>query len=77
MIQDIDITQLVDKLMPRNWKCPHCGRRNVVDIYANECLIEHLKGMRHCEACGYVHLWTLKLTEAFKKRVVENLLKAN
>lgn len=34
-----------------------------------------MKLIRHCEKCGYLHFWELKLTEDFKKKVVEQLAK--
>lgn len=72
---DIDGTMLVDTLIPPHWECPHCGATNETDEYANDILMEHLRVLRHCKDCGYVHYWRLQLTEKFKQKVVELLLK--
>ncbi len=71
---DIDETILKNKLMPKSWKCPHCGSRETVDKYADECLLMSGKVMRHCGRCGYVHLWKLELTDSFKKGVIKFLM---
>lgn len=73
--KDKDVTQLVDTGMPKRWQCPHCGRKNVTGIYAEEILLENFKYLEQCGRCGYVHLWLLTLTEEFKRGVIENLLK--
>lgn len=70
----IDETVLTDRGLPKSWTCPHCGKRNRMGRYKEEELLEFFKTMQHCDRCGYVHLWTLKLTEGFKKKVVEMLL---
>ena len=43
--------------------------------YKEEEFMEFFKTMQHCEKCGYVHIWflNLKLTEDFKKEVVDCL----
>lgn len=69
-----DFTELVDRGLPKSWKCPHCGSRNSFDEYAEEILMTYSKVLRHCERCGYVHMWQLRLTDGFKKKVVETLL---
>lgn len=68
-----DCSQLVNKSLPKSWTCPHCGKRNLMGKYKEEEFIEFFKTMQHCEKCGYVHIWFLKLTEDFKKDVVEYL----
>lgn len=68
----IDHTWLENKLMPKKWKCPHCGRRNTTGRYADEILMEHFKYLEHC-GCGYVHCWELRLTDDFKRQVVDYL----
>ena len=69
----VDNTILKDRLMPKSWKCPHCGRRNKSGQYADEILLEHGKYLEHC-GCGYVHSWELELTDEFKKSIVKVLL---
>lgn len=71
-MNSLDYTKLVNKLMPKTWKCPHCKRRNKTGMYADEILAENLRYVEHC-GCGYVHLWELELTDDFKKQVVEYL----
>lgn len=70
----IDETVLVDRTLPKTWTCPHCGRINKTDQYAEEILLEHFKVIRHCPACAYLHVWTLVLTDDFKRKVVDFLL---
>ena len=67
--QTIDETRLINRLMPKRWKCPHCGRQNKTGPMGDEILLEHFKYLEHC-GCGYVHFWTLELTDDFKKKVV-------
>lgn len=71
-----DETILTNKLVPKSWKCPHCGQRNKTGHYADEILMENFKYLEHCPHCGYVHVWILKLTDDFKKAVADQLLKA-
>lgn len=75
MNKRIDETILVNKSLPKSWTCPHCGKRNSMGKYKEEEFIEFFKTMQHCEKCGYVHIWFLKLTEDFKKKVVDYLWK--
>ena len=63
-------TRLVDKGMPKTWKCPHCGNKNTTGQYADEILMEHFKYLEHCEQCGYVHAWELSLSDKFKDQVI-------
>jgi len=72
VITTVDETHLVNKGLPKSWTCPHCKRRN---INKEEELLEFFKTMQHCDFCGYVHLWTLELTEEFKRKTVEMLTK--
>ena len=72
-MRNIDETILVNKNLPKSWTCPHCGKRNLMGKYKEEEFIEFFKTMQHCERCGYVHIWFLKLTEDFKKGVVDYL----
>lgn len=69
-----DETVLINKGLPKMWTCPHCGKCNRMGRYKEEELFEFYKTMQHCDNCGFVHLWTLKLTEDFKKRVVDMLM---
>ena len=61
-------------LLSAHWKCPHCGAVSRLDEEAVEILIRHFKVIRQCGRCGYLHIWILRLTEDFKKKVVEYLL---
>lgn len=72
-MNSVDHTVLTNKTIPNTWRCPHCGRRNKTGMYANEILMEHFKYLEHCW-CGYVHSWELRLTDDFKKKVVDMLL---
>ena len=69
-----DVTELKDRGLPKSWKCPYCGKRNKMDEFAEELLMSYFKVFRHCERCGYVHMWKLTLTENFKHEVVQFLL---
>lgn len=72
-VDPIDVTLLTDKGLPKIWKCPHCGTRNMMGKYKEEELFEFFKTMQHCCYCGYVHLWELKLSDDFKQKVVDML----
>ena len=72
---DIDHTVIVNGGLPKSWKCPHCGKRQTFTKLDDETFITYMKFIRHCEKCGYLHFWELKLTEDFKKQVVEQLAK--
>ena len=72
-MSNIDETIVVNKRLPKSWTCPHCGKRNLMGKYKEEEFIEFFKTMQQCEKCGYVHIWFLKLTEDFKKKVVDYL----
>lgn len=74
-MRSIDETRLVDETMPKSWVCPHCRKKNITGDYADEILIENFKYLEHCPRCGYVHIWTLELTEGFKRKVVVQLLR--
>lgn len=74
LISSIDHTWLTDSLMPKRWKCPHCGRHNTTSRYADECLLENFVYLEHC-GCGYVHCWELKLTDQFKRKVIDYITK--
>lgn len=74
LVNSIDHTWLTDSLMPKKWKCPHCGRQNTTSRYADECLLENFVYLEHC-GCGYVHCWELKLTDQFKRKVIDYLTK--
>lgn len=72
-MNNIDETILIDKGLPKTWTCPHCGKRNRMGPYKEEELLEFFMTMQHCDRCCYVHLWRLKLTDKFKKGVVDML----
>ncbi len=73
-MKNIDETILVDKFIPTAWKCPHCKAENRTGVFANEVLVEHFKYIQHCENCGYLHIWKLRLTDKFKQGVVKILM---
>ena len=73
-IKDIDRTMIVDNVLPKSWKCPHCGQRQKMNPYGDETLIEFGKHIQHCGTCGYLHIWELKLTDNFKQQVIGMLL---
>ena len=68
----LDYTLLKNKLAPKQWKCPHCGRRNTTGKCADDILLRYFKYFEHC-GCGYVHCWELKLTNDFKRSVIDYL----
>ena len=72
-INRADVTVLTDKTIPKSWTCPHCGKRQKTGKYAEETLLEHFKYLEHCVHCGYVHAWELRLTDDFKRKVLEYL----
>lgn len=72
-VNTIDKTVLVNRSLPKTWTCPHCGKRNRMGKYKEEEFMEFFKTMQHCDHCGYVHIWLLKLTDDFKKKVVDYL----
>ena len=73
-VKDIDRTMIVDNALPKSWKCPHCGKRQKMNPYGDETLIEFGKHIQHCGSCGYLHIWELKLTDNFKQQVIGMLL---
>ena len=70
----IDETVLINESLPKSWTCPHCGKRNRMGRYKEEEFLQFGKVLQHCDHCCYVHIWILKLTEDFKKKVVDFLL---
>lgn len=76
LMADIDETIITNAVfpLPAHWKCPHCGAVSRLDEEAVEILIKHFKVIRHCGRCGHLHIWILRLTEDFKKKIVEYLL---
>lgn len=73
-VNPVDVTKLIDRGLSKSWQCPHCGKRNKMDKVAEELLMRYFKVLRHCERCGYVHMWELTLTDEFKKKVMSMLL---
>ena len=73
-VKDIDRTMIVDNVLPKSWKCPHCGKRQKMNPYGDETLIEFGKHIQQCGTCGYLHIWELKLTDNFKQQVIGMLL---
>ena len=43
--------------------------------YKEEELLNFFQTMQHCDNCGYIHMWELRLTDDFKQKVVDMLLK--
>ena len=68
-----DVTILVNKTLPNTWTCPHCKKRNRMSVYADEIFMDFGKFIQHCDHCGYLHCWELKLTDGFKKKVIDRL----
>lgn len=64
-------TVIVDASLPKKWKCPHCGKTNTLDKWADRTFMEFGYVMRNCDRCMWVHTFKLELTEEFKKEVVE------
>ena len=74
IIADIDRTVITNSILPKSWKCPHCGKRQKMNPHGDETLIEFGKHIQHCVECGYLHIWELKLTDNFKQQVIGMLL---
>lgn len=70
-----DETHLVNKGMPKFWKCPHCGKRHKTDRAAEDILLEFFKVIRQCGRCGYLHIWTLEFTDDFKQSLLDYMNK--
>lgn len=70
----IDRTILVNTLLPKTWKCPHCGKRQTFAEHDEGILLQYGRFIRHCERCGYLHSWELKLTDEFKKAVADMVI---
>ena len=70
----IDETRIIDGTLPKRWKCPHCGKWHRMDKEAEPIFLEFFKLLRHCGQCGYVHVWTLELTDGFKRNVVSMMM---
>lgn len=70
----VDETIIVDAGLPKRWRCPHCGKTHKMDPYAEEVFMEYFTVLRCCGKCGHVHCWKLKLTDDFKKKVVNMLV---
>ena len=71
---NIDETILVNTMMPKSWTCPHCGKRSKTGTYSDEILLEHGIVFEDCPHCGFVHTWRLKLSDNFKKDIINMLL---
>ena len=71
MNSNVDTTVLINKLPPVKWKCPHCNKINKTGPMAEELIEEYMFYLEHCSRCGYVHKWELKLTDDFKKKVLD------
>lgn len=73
-IDSIDETIIVNKSLPKAWRCPHCGKHNKFGLYSNDIFMEHFKLIDQCGHCGYLHYWELQLTDDFKKGVMDMLM---
>jgi len=74
-MRETDETIMINNLeLPKAWKCPYCGKINNFGFYAQQIFEESGKVIIHCSQCGSLHIWKLKLTEEFKKSVVDMLL---
>ncbi len=71
---EIDETTLVNQTLPKTWMCPHCRKRNKMDPYAEELLLEFFQVIRQCPHCGFLHIWRLELTEEFKRQTIDLIL---
>ena len=71
---EIDETTLVNQTLPKTWKCPHCRKRNKMDPYAEELLLEFFQVIRQCPNCGFLHIWRLELSEEFKRKTIDLIL---
>ena len=71
MTENIDVTKLVNKGIPKTWRCPHCGHVQKFGQYAEQILFEHFRYLEGCDRCSYLHCWELELTDDFKRRIVE------
>lgn len=72
---DVDGTRIIDGGMPKYWRCPQCKKLQKSGNDATEILIEYGKYIEHCEECGRLHYWELKLTDQFKVAVVEEMMR--
>ena len=73
IVNDIDVTEVKNKTMPKSWICPHCKKKNPVGMYANGILLNFGKYIEQCTKCGNLHLFRLKLTDDFKKKMLDFL----
>ena len=71
MAENIDVTKLVNKGIPKTWRCPHCGHVQRFGQYAEQTLFEYLRLLECCDRCMYLHCWELELTDDFKRKIVE------
>ena len=68
---EIDETILIDNTLPKRWKCPRCGKVNAFRAESESIFIEFFKVIEHCQSCGAPHYWELRLTESFKRKVID------
>lgn len=73
-MESVDITIITNAGLPKSWTCPHCGQRNKMGKYKEEEFLSFFKTMQHCDKCSYVHMWELRLTDDFKRRVIDLFL---
>ena len=68
---NIDVTDVINSMMPERWTCPHCGQISKTGMYANDIIFENGRYIEQCRLCGYLHIFRLILTNDFKKKVVD------
>ena len=69
--RSVDETVITNDMLPKSWKCPHCGRQQKFSNEDGEIFLSFMQLIRHCENCGYLHFWKLNLTDDFKRKVVD------
>ena len=72
---DKDGTRLINMGMVKHWRCPYCQVLQKPSRYATEMLLKHGKYIEHCSNCGALHYWELCLTDDFKFKTVQELMR--
>jgi len=58
MAYDVDTSHVA--VLPKRFKCPHCGKWTALDRWADETFRLCGKVIRQCNHCGYIHFWRKK-----------------
>ena len=74
-MSNIDITIIQYGLLPKSFICPHCHKRNPIPEMHQEDFIRYMKHIQHCDYCGNLHFWELRLSEFFMKNVIDYINK--